>query len=60
MPPTVRDAVAARLARSTPAVRRTVEAAAVIGSRVDRSLLSSLVAGEESVDGEIRDGRHPR
>ena len=54
VPPTVRDAVAARLARSAPAVRRTVEAAAVIGSRVDRSLLSSLVAGEESVDGEIR------
>ena len=53
VPPTVRDAVAARLARSAPTVRRTVEAAAVIGSRVDRSLLSSLVAGEESVDGEI-------
>jgi DNA-binding CsgD family transcriptional regulator/tetratricopeptide (TPR) repeat protein len=42
VPPTVRDAVGARLARSSPRTRQLVECAAVIGARVDRSLLSSV------------------
>jgi predicted ATPase len=43
VPPTVRDAVGARLARSRASTRRLVEAAAVIGVRVDRTLLSSVL-----------------
>jgi predicted ATPase len=35
VPPAVRDAVGARLARSSTSTRRVVEAAAVIGVRVD-------------------------
>jgi hypothetical protein len=45
VPPTVRDAVGARLARSGPGTRRAVETAAVIGTRVDPSLLSSVLDG---------------
>jgi DNA-binding CsgD family transcriptional regulator len=45
VPPTVRDAVGARLARSGPGTRRVVESAAVIGTRVDRSLLSAALDG---------------
>jgi DNA-binding CsgD family transcriptional regulator/tetratricopeptide (TPR) repeat protein len=45
VPPTVRDAVGARLARSSPGTRRAVEAAAVIGTRVHRALLSTVLAG---------------
>jgi DNA-binding CsgD family transcriptional regulator/tetratricopeptide (TPR) repeat protein len=45
VPPTVRDAVGARLARSGPQTRRVVESAAVIGTRVDRSLLSTVLDG---------------
>jgi len=41
----VRDAVGARLARSTPGTRRAVEAAAVTGTRVNRKLLVSVLAG---------------
>ena len=44
VPPTVRDAVGARLARSSPATRRVVEAAAVIGTRVGAALLSSVTS----------------
>jgi predicted ATPase len=43
VPPTVRDAVGARLFRSSTSTRRVVEAAAVIGVRVDRALLSSVL-----------------
>jgi predicted ATPase len=52
VPPTVRDAVGARLARSTPGTRRVVDSAAVIGMRVDRSLLSSVLEGSGSSAGE--------
>ena len=45
VPPTVRDAVGARLARSSPGTRRAVEAAAVTGTRVNRKLLVSVLAG---------------
>jgi DNA-binding CsgD family transcriptional regulator/tetratricopeptide (TPR) repeat protein len=48
IPPTVRDAVGARLARATPGARRVVETAAVIGGRVDLSLLSAALTGSGS------------
>jgi len=44
VPPTVRDAVGARLARATPATRRMVEAASVIRGRVDLVLLTAALA----------------
>ena len=43
VPPTVRDAVAARLARAGAATRQAIEAAAVLGPRVDAALLAALV-----------------
>ena len=49
VPPTVRDAVAARLGRLSPGTRRAVEAAAVMGVRVDLPLLSAVLEGS-SVD----------
>jgi len=45
VPPTVRDAVGARLARAAPGARRAAEAAAVIGTRVDRALLAAVLDG---------------
>jgi DNA-binding CsgD family transcriptional regulator len=48
IPPTVRDAVGARLARTTPGARRVVETAAVIGGRVDLGLLSAAMNGSGS------------
>jgi DNA-binding CsgD family transcriptional regulator/tetratricopeptide (TPR) repeat protein len=53
VPPTIRDAAAARLARTAPVTRRAVEAAAVIGTRADRSLLSAVLAGEEPAAADI-------
>ncbi len=51
VPPTVRDAVRARLARMSAGARRAVETAAVIGARVDQALLSSALNGSgPSVD----------
>jgi DNA-binding CsgD family transcriptional regulator/tetratricopeptide (TPR) repeat protein len=51
IPPTVRDVVGARLARSSADARRAVEAAAVIGARVDRRLLVSVGGGSQfSID----------
>ncbi len=49
VPPTVREVVAARLARLSTGTRRAVEVAAVIGARVDLSLLSSVLE-DSSVD----------
>ncbi len=42
VPPTVRDAVGARLARCSPGAREIVETAAVIGARVQPALLASV------------------
>jgi DNA-binding CsgD family transcriptional regulator/tetratricopeptide (TPR) repeat protein len=50
VPPTVRDAVGARLARSSPAAREVVEAAAVIGARVDGEVLASMAPSAEAID----------
>lgn len=44
VPPTVRDAVLARLAPLHAAVRGVLEAAAVLGPRIDRDLLQRLTA----------------
>jgi len=43
IPPTVRDAVGARLARLTPDARAAAEIAAVMGARLDSLLLSSAL-----------------
>jgi DNA-binding CsgD family transcriptional regulator/tetratricopeptide (TPR) repeat protein len=48
MPSTVRDAVLARAARLSPSARVVLEAAAVIGSRVEPWLLSNIVGGESA------------
>jgi DNA-binding CsgD family transcriptional regulator/tetratricopeptide (TPR) repeat protein len=42
VPPTVRDAVLARAARLSPAARETLDAAAVIGSRVEIDVLAEV------------------
>ena len=44
VPPTVRDAVGARLARASAATRAVVESAAIIGTRIDRALLLPVLA----------------
>src|SRR5215469_12071192 len=56
VPPTVRDTVAARLTRSGPGPREVIEAAAMIGARVDHSLLSSMLPGTAPVDESLTSG----
>jgi DNA-binding CsgD family transcriptional regulator len=46
IPKTVRDAVLARAARLGPAGRNVLEAAAVIGSRMEHSMLERILGGE--------------
>jgi DNA-binding CsgD family transcriptional regulator/tetratricopeptide (TPR) repeat protein len=48
MPSTVRDAVLARAARLSPSARAVLEAAAVIGSRIEPWLLSTIVGVESA------------
>ena len=48
VPPTVRDAVGARLARASAGTRRAVESAAVIGARVEPSLLAWILAAAQA------------
>jgi DNA-binding CsgD family transcriptional regulator/tetratricopeptide (TPR) repeat protein len=48
VPPTVRDAVGARLARASAGTRRAVESAAVIGARVEPSLLAWVLADAQT------------
>ncbi|HXY71880.1 MAG TPA: LuxR C-terminal-related transcriptional regulator, partial [Actinomycetota bacterium] len=56
LPPTVRDAVNARLARSSPAAREVVEAASLIGARVDPVLLSEVLPDTSGVDEAVATG----
>ncbi len=49
IPPTVRDLVGARLARSSAPVREALQAAAVIGASIDRDLLVSVVGGSAAL-----------
>ena len=55
VPATVRDVVAARLARLSGDTRRAVEVAALTGARVDLQLLASVLAGS-SVDEGLASG----
>lgn len=48
VPSTVRDAVLARAARLSPSARAVLEAAAVIGSRMEPWLLSTIVGAESA------------
>ncbi|MGN6793456.1 MAG: ATP-binding protein, partial [Streptosporangiaceae bacterium] len=48
IPPTVCDAIAGRLARSRPGIRQMVDVAAVIGPKVDISLMMSVCQGSEA------------
>jgi DNA-binding CsgD family transcriptional regulator/tetratricopeptide (TPR) repeat protein len=43
LPPTIRDAVLARAARLSPPARETLDAAAVIGARIEPWLLTAIV-----------------
>src|SRR5262245_54253016 len=52
IPPTVRDAVGARMARATPGCRRALEAAAVIGGRISLGLLTAALNGRGTGAGE--------
>lgn len=46
IPRTVRDAVLARAAKLEPAGRKVLEAAAVIGSRIEHGMLEKVLAGD--------------
>jgi DNA-binding CsgD family transcriptional regulator len=52
VPPTVRDMVGARLVRSSSEARRAVEFAAVIGTRVDRNLLTAVLESSDAAAAE--------
>ena len=45
IPPTVRDAVGARLARATPSARQVAETASVVRGRVELALLTAAMSG---------------
>src|SRR5215204_3386019 len=51
LPPTVRDAVAARVARLSPDARRALEAAAVLGGRVEASLVTTVALTPAAASG---------
>ena len=52
VPPTVRDAVGARLVRASAGARQAVETAAVSGARVGRSLLAWILEDSRASDEE--------
>jgi DNA-binding CsgD family transcriptional regulator/tetratricopeptide (TPR) repeat protein len=52
VPQAVRDTVGARLARSGGRVRDTLQAVAVIGTRIDRELLALVVGGSAALLGD--------
>jgi len=57
IPPTVRDVVSARLARSSAPARETLQAAAVIGTSIDREVLASVLGGSAApLDDCLRTG----
>src|SRR5690348_11789046 len=57
VPPTVRDVVGARLARSNAQVREALQAAAVIGPRMDLEVLASVLDGPSApLDDCLRTG----
>jgi DNA-binding CsgD family transcriptional regulator/tetratricopeptide (TPR) repeat protein len=49
VPPSVREAVLARVARLSPEARRVIEAAALIGSRIEPSVLTAVAAVDAAV-----------
>jgi DNA-binding CsgD family transcriptional regulator/tetratricopeptide (TPR) repeat protein len=49
IPPTVRDVVGARLARSSAPVREALQAAAVIGTSIDPEVLASVLDGSAAL-----------
>ena len=49
IPPKVRDVVGARLARSSAAVRDALQAAAVIGTSIDRELCARVLGGQAAL-----------
>lgn len=51
LPPTVRDAVAARVARLTHAAKQILRAAAVLGSRVEPELVMAVAMGPSLAEG---------
>ena len=55
IPPSARDAVLARVAGLTEDARRTVEAAALIGTHIDADLLASVAATTHDVLDELVD-----
>jgi DNA-binding CsgD family transcriptional regulator len=56
IPPTVRDAAAARLARAAPATRRAIEAAAVAGTRITPDQLAAVLDAAPPVDEGLATG----
>jgi len=57
IPPTVRDVVGARLARSSTPVREALQAAAGIGTSIDREVLASVLGGSAApLDDCLRTG----
>ncbi|HEX2884541.1 MAG TPA: AAA family ATPase [Candidatus Limnocylindria bacterium] len=50
IPPTVRDAVLARAARLSPAGRRTLQVAAVIGPAIEPALLSTILGTDTAAE----------
>ena len=56
VPATVRDAVGARLARTSAEACEVVEAAAVIGAHVDRSVLAEVSGLPGSIDAALASG----
>jgi DNA-binding CsgD family transcriptional regulator/tetratricopeptide (TPR) repeat protein len=57
VPPTIREAVGARLARLGSRARQVLEAAAVIGARADRSLLAALVDDSAAATSDCLESR---
>jgi DNA-binding CsgD family transcriptional regulator len=56
IPPTVRDAAAARLARATPATRRAIEAIAVAGTRITPDQLAAVQDVAPPIDDGLATG----